>query len=68
MLHPDLHLEFLSGYIVGILYCRYISGYIIATAMTNDLVITELAGGQHSLFYSPFPFALNFNQGLGGIL
>ena len=36
--------------------------------MANDLVLIELAGGQHSLFYNPFPFALNLDQSLGSIL
>ena len=26
------------------------------TAVANDLVLVELAGGQHSLFYNPLPF------------
>ena len=31
-------------------YCRS------TTAVANDLVLVELAGGHHSLFYSPIPF------------
>lgn len=30
-------------------------------------ILVELDGGQHSLFYNPFPFRLNCNQGLRGI-
>ena len=51
--HPDLQSEFL---------CRLI------TALVNNLIILELDGGQHSLFYNLFPFVLNCNQALGGIL
>ena len=36
--------------------------------MANDLILVEMDGRQHSLFYNPFPFDLNFNQGLGGVL
>ena len=43
-------------------YCRS------ATAVASDLILVELDGGQHSLFYNPLPFDLNFNQGLVGIL
>lgn len=43
----------------GVLYCRS------TTAMTNDLILVELEGGPHSLFYNPFPFGLNFVQGFG---
>ena len=37
------------------------------TAVANVLFLVELGGEQHSLFYNPFPFGLNFNQVLGGI-
>ena len=36
--------------------------------MANDLILVELDGRQHSLFYSPFPFDPNSDQGLGGVL
>ena len=36
--------------------------------MANDLILVELGGRLYSLFYSPFPFSLNFDQGLIGIL
>ena len=55
MPHPDRHPEFLSG------YCRS------ATAVANDLILVELDGRQHSLFYSPLSLGLNFNQVLGGV-
>ena len=41
-------------------YCRSV------TAVANEILV-ELGGGQHSLFYNPLPFGLNFDQGLGGI-
>ena len=37
------------------------------TAVANVLILVELDNGPHSLFYNPFPFSLNFDQGLGGI-
>ena len=49
--HPDLQSEFL---------CRLI------TTLINNLIILEVDGGQHSLFYNLFPFGLHCNQALGG--
>lgn len=37
------------------------------TAVANDLILVQLNDGQHSLFYNPLSFGLNFKQGLGGI-
>ena len=36
-----------------------------AAAVASDLILVALDGGQYSLFYNPFPFSLNFDQGLG---
>ena len=38
-----------------------------ATAVANDWILVELDGGQHSSFYIPLPFCLNFDQTLGDI-
>ena len=43
------------------MYCRS------ATAVANDWILVELDDGQHSSFYIPLPFCLNFNQTLGDI-
>ena len=42
--------------------------YRLVTAVANGLILIKLDGGQHSLFYNPFPFGLNFDQGWEGIL
>ena len=31
------------------------------TTVARDLIPVELDGGQHSLFYNPLPFDLNFD-------
>ena len=36
----------------------------LCTAVASDLILVVLDGGQYSLFYDPFPFSLNFDQGL----
>ena len=38
------------------------------TAVAEDLILRELNDGQHSLFYNPCPFIINFNEGLRGYL
>ena len=38
----------------------------LATTVANDLILVELDGKQHCLFYNSFPFSLNFNQLLCG--
>ena len=42
--------------------------YRLVTAVANGLILIKLGGGQHSLFYNPFTFGLNFDQGWGSIL
>ena len=41
--------------------------YRTVTAVADDLILVELDGGQHSIFYNLLSLGLNFNQGLGGI-
>ena len=38
------------------------------TALSGDLILVELGGGQCSLLYNHSPFHLNFDRGLGGML
>lgn len=37
-----------------------------SAVLGDDFIPVELDGGQHSLFYSPFPFRLHFSQGSKG--
>ena len=38
------------------------------TAVAEDLILRKLNDGQHSLFYNPHPFIINFSEGLRGYL
>ena len=42
--------------------------YRLVTAVANGLILIKLDGGQHSLFYNPFHFGLNFDQESESIL
>lgn len=47
---------------------KLLEGVLAASAVLgDDFIPVELYGGQHSLFYSPFPFRLHFSRDSNGI-
>ena len=47
---------------------KLLQGVLSASVVLgDDFIPVELDGGQHSLFYSPFPFRLHFSQDSKGV-
>ena len=47
---------------------KLLQGVLSASVVLgDDFTPVELGGGQHSLFYCPFPFRLHFSQDSKGI-